>query len=708
MANVYEFQAPEQDYSAFEPPPEPQELIELRQRVVELQHLSEQQNVAEDVEDTELGKLGSLVVREYDIDENSRTEWKERAKRAMEIAKQKTEQKNFPFENASNVKYPTITVAALQFAARAYPAICDGPRIVKCKVTGRDDNGAKAAAADRVSQHMSYQLGTENSEWEEDMDTCLHQIPIVGCAFKKVYRDPSRESGFTSDLISAFDLVVNKNAKSLERVPRATHCFSLYPHEIQERQRDGRFLDVDLSGAQDDAEDSDAPHEFLEQHRYYDLDEDGLSEPWIVTVHKLTEKVVRIRAGFNGSDIVADFQRFKIIRIPKQEYFVKIPFIPDPEGGFYDVGFGHLLDKLSDAIDTTINQMMDAGTLQNAGGGLIGAGLDAGKGKSEIRVQPGKYKTVSIAGNDIRQAVYEWNHPGPSKVLFELLGLFLEASKDITAVQDVLTGEVNRNQPATTTMALIEQGLKVFTAIYKRIFRALKREFKLVFEINKTSLDVEKYVHLLDEPVEVTAEDYQGKFDIEPVSDPASVTDMQKLAKAQLVLDEARNNNPHVDMKEATRRAFEAARVEDIEKVLIDPPPNPIAEMAPEAAAVELEQNKLNLKQSELDVQKAMEEIDKLRAEVNKLVSDAAASRAQVGIPIEQPIAVPQPMFEEPVDPVMDEPPMMPPEPMMEPPLPPEMEAGPVGPMGPPGIPDSRVIDQFSPDDMIAGAEPPA
>ena len=451
-------------YSISDAAPASRQSDDLRSKIVEFMRLAQLTNVADEIEDQQLSTIGQLVVREYQIDEDSRKDWKDRAKRAMDIAKQVTKQKSHPWENASNVKYPMITIAALQFAARAYPAICDGPKMVKCKTQGEDPTGEKAAAADRVSEHMSYQLTKQLPEWEEDIDTALHQIPIVGCAVKKVYKDESSPAGFYSDLISAFDLVVNSNVKSLERAPRVTHKFKLYPHEIMERRRDKRFRDIDLSGAEDEGEDTNAPHLFLEQHRYYDLDGDGLPEPWIITVHEPTYTVVRVRAGYDPSKIDYDPQSGRVTRLPKVDYFVKIPFIPDPDGGYYDVGFGHLLDSLSDVIDTTINQMMDAGTLQNAGGGFAAAGVDLGKGKSEVRLSPGKLKTVRVPGNDIRAGMVIPNFPGPSQVLFNLLGLLLEAAKDIAAVQDVLTGDVQRNQPVGTTLMLIEQGLKVFTA----------------------------------------------------------------------------------------------------------------------------------------------------------------------------------------------------------------------------------------------------
>lgn len=597
----------------------PPHIEKLQRQLVMLSKMAMLPNAAEVLDEVKLSEIGRKVVREYKIDRESRQDWEDKAKRAMDIARQVREVKNTPWENSSNVKYPLLTTAALQFGARAYPAIVDGPRIVKTKVMGRDPDGQKAAAGERVSEHMSYQLLHE-TEWESDMDTMVHMLPIVGCCFKKVYADGYKEAGFCDDLVPAFDFVVHQKTKSLTTVPRATHVFPMYPHEIAERQRAGTMLDVDLKGESDDNEDDDAAHMLLEQHRYLDLDGDGVLEPWIVTVHERTEKVLKIKPAFDPGEVEIDQQRGKILRFKRKGYFVKIPFIPDPNGGFYDVGLGHLLSDVNEEIDTAVNQMNDAATMQNAGGGFMGGGIDAGKGKAEIRISPGVYKTVRASGPDLKNNIVPFAHPGPSKTTLDLLTLMIEAGKDISGIQDIMVGDQKTNQTATTTLALIEQGMKVFTAIYKRIFRALKEEFKLIFEINKATINpsnpkaLEKYLSIVDAlapppppqmmghnggppmgdpqmmgmdpammggpmmppqgppPVD-PALDYQGLFDITPVADPNNITDMQRMAKAQMALEQVVNGNPHVNAFEATKRAFEAARIEKVDELLVPPPP---------------------------------------------------------------------------------------------------------------------------------------
>ncbi len=261
----------------------------------------------------------------------------------------------------------------------------------------------------------------------------------------------------------------------------------------------------------------------------------------------------------------------RIIRIPKEQYFVKYSFIPDPKGGFYDIGFGRLLESLGETIDTVINQMLDAGHLQNAGGGFIGTGIRLKKG-GQIKVSPGRYEQIETTGN-IRDQIHAHQHQGPSPVLFNLLGMMVDAAKDITAVKDILTGDTDgKVQTATTTLAMIEQGLKVFTAIYKRIYRALKDEFKLLFELNARHIDEKAYFTFNDEQEVVEASDYDlGSMDICPVADPKMVTDMQRSARAQVLMQIAESPafGPLQNPQEALRRIYEAVGMEEPERLIV-------------------------------------------------------------------------------------------------------------------------------------------
>ncbi|HDA7234762.1 TPA: hypothetical protein O5T43_002335 [Staphylococcus aureus] len=606
-------------------------------------------NIATELDNEQLEKIGYDVEREYKIDKASRQDWEESSNRAMDIALQVRKPKNYPFDGAANIKYPLVTVAALQFGARAYPAIVDGSRIVKAQVIGndqgvpiKDDNGDprvdplsgeplwimppgfKRAKADRVSKHMSYQLLNEMEEWEEDTDVLLHHLPIVGCAFRKVWRSETLGRN-KAEMVPAIHLVVNNKVRSLDEAPRVTHEIFLYPQEIEERQRVETFLDIDLpapavEGANEG--DEDAPHMFLEQHRFLDLDEDGYKEPYIVTVHKDSCQVVRIVANFR-MEAVKDNGK-KITRIAKDQYFVKYSFIPDPKGGFYDIGFGRLLESLGETIDTTINQMLDAGHLQNAGGGFIGTGIRLKKG-GQIRVSPGRYEQVETTGK-LGDQIHMHQHQGPSPVLFQLLGMMVQAAKDITAVKDIITGDTGGQvQTATTTLAMIEQGLKVFTAIYKRIYRALKDEFKLLFELNARNIDEKAYYTFNDEQEVVEKSDYDlQSMDICPVADPKMVTDMQRSARAQVLMQIGQDPTlgPLQDPLEALRRIYDAVGMEEPDKLIKKQQgPSPQEQIMLEGAAAKVARDKAG-------AAKDAAVAEKTQVETQLLPSDAKVKEA--------------------------------------------------------------------------------
>lgn len=577
----------------YKPEGEKKRTPDLAKTLAKLLRYEQSANIASELDDEDLDSIAQNVHRKYELDKKSREEWEQMSEKAMKVALQVRQPKNYPFENAANIKYPLVTVAALQFGARAYPAIVDGNRIVKGQVVGsdqgipiKDENGDprrdpmngeplwtkkpgdKRARADRVSKHMSWMLLNEMEEWEEDTDVLLHHLPIVGCAFRKVYRSEVMGRN-VSEMVPAIHLVVNNKCKSLDEAPAVTHEVFLYPQEIEERKLAETFLDIELGTANDGDNDEDAPHLFLEQHCYLDLDGDGYKEPYIVTVHKDCCKVVRIVANFRMESVKDNGKR--IVRIAKDQYFVKYSFIPHPKGGFYDIGFGQLLESLGETIDTTINQMLDAGHLQVAGGGFIGTGIRLKKG-GQLKVSPGRYDQIETTGK-IGDQVYVHQHPGPSPVLFQLLGMMVEAAKDITAVKDILTGDTNgQTQTATTTLAMIEQGLKVFTAIYKRIYRALKDEFKLLFELNARHIDEKTYYTFQDQEEAVEKTDYDiQSMDVCPVADPKMVTDMQRAAHAQFLM-QIQEHPVYSNLQnpvEALTRIYDAMGVEAPEKLIV-------------------------------------------------------------------------------------------------------------------------------------------
>lgn len=548
--------------------------------VLTLAQLISAPNIATLIEDEVLQRIGDRAKREFDIDENSRADWKKRTKDAMDLAMQVAGEKNTPWPKAANVKYPLITTAAIQFNARCYPAIVDGQKVVKGNVLGYDPDGSKRQKADRIAKHMSWQLTEQMPEWEEDTDKLTLILPIVGCCFRKSYFDPSLGRN-CSDMVTAENFVVNYNTKSLSRAPRQSEIFDLYPYEITERMRSGTYREVELGIAQQSDGDEDAPHRFVEQHRRWDLDEDGYPEPYVVTFHLETSKVVRLVAGFDLEDVELT-QDGRVAKITPTEYYTKYGFIPSPDGGFYDIGFGILLGPIGESVNTAINQMLDAGHRQNAGGGFIGKGLRMKAGS--VRLKPGEFMFLDAQGQAIRDNIVALPFNGPSPVLFQLLGLLIEASRDISATKDILTGEQQQsNVPASTTLALIEQGLKVFSAIYKRIHRSLKQELGKLKKLNARYMQPQEYFMVLDTQEQVAIQDYQDEsMDVIPVSDPTVVTEAQRMGRAQALLPFA--SDPMIDGMEVKKRYFEAIGIENVEalwaKQQPGPPPDLVAKIA--------------------------------------------------------------------------------------------------------------------------------
>ncbi len=613
-------------------------------------------NIAADLDDETLNKMGELVKREFDIDENSRSEWKTKTEQAMDLAMQNAKEKQFPWPKAANVIYPMVTTASTQFAARAYPAIVNGRSIVKGVVIGEDQGtpqidpqtgqpvmqpgppgpdgqsmpvpvwqtppGAKRIKADQIGEHMSWQLLDEQPEWEPETDQLLHLLPIVGCVFRKTYFDPGKGRN-CSLMVSPMNFVVNYHAKSLETVPRTTEIIPYYPLEIEGMQRSGMFIEpkVPYGEAENADGDKDAPHEFLEQHRYWDLDEDGYAEPYIITIHKQSSQVVRVVARYDAEGIHFNKNTHKIAKIDPVFYYTKYDFIPNPDGGFYAVGFGQLLRPINESINTVLNQLLDAGTLANAGGGFIGKGLSMNAGA--IRFQMGEYKTVNVAGGTLKENIVPLQFPGPSPVLFELLGRLIEAGKEIAAVKDVLTGDQKAsNVPATTTLALIEQGLKVFTAIYKRVHRALKQELTKLYRLNRVYGSEQFNYKVGDTWKTILKEDYVNGSGVEPVSDPTMVSDMQKMGRTQFLL--GFRADPNCNGVAIIKRAFAAADIDNIPELINEQPaPNP---------ALAIEGHKLDLQDQKQQSEARLARAKELDAMSHSILNLAQADAAAAGI----------------------------------------------------------------------------
>jgi chaperonin GroES len=634
-------------------------------------------NIAHLLSSQELADIGLRVVQDYERDCSDRSSWEKIVREALNEAAQgeETLDMTLPEWRISQKSFPILTVAALQFNARAYPAICKSGNIVKVAVIGSDRGrpvmgpdgqqaltvngqliaatelqalmqqaqqeaqatgqeippveaepaweippGAKGKRASRVADYLNVYIEYRMDDWEEDTDALLFQESIVGCGFRKLWWSKGKQC---AAYVPALNLIVPKDAKSLKTTPRITEKMpDEYPYQIRQRMFSGEYSRVELTPL---GEDDEAPRLLLEQHRLYDMDGDGLDEPYIITVDKETAQVLKIVANYGPDDVKLNAAN-QVVEIERGQFYVKYGFIPDPEGGFYDVGFGYLLKKVLPIINGTLNAMFDATTAQVAGGGFIASGLRLqGNGQTNtLRWMPGEYKTVSASGTTLRDAIYERTFPGASPIMYQLFELILGAAKDITSIKDVVTGEASNNGQVGTTLALIEQGLAVFTAIYKRVYRALGQEFGLIYRNlglyggDDVAAD---YDRVLDDPEADFAKDFaEADMDIKPVADPTSVTKMQRAAKGQFLLQTGKGD-PNVNQRELLKRVFEAADIEDIDALL--PAPDPQAPPAPDAMKImsEVEKNQAQTANFAADTEYKKAQTANLGVETGKMMS---------------------------------------------------------------------------------------
>lgn len=639
-------------------------------------------NIAESLSDDVLTKIGTTVFENFQKDKESRKDWETRSEEAMKLALQVAEEKNFPWERASNVKYPLLTLASIQFASRV--DLFSGPDIVRVKVNGFDPKGTKTDRALRIQKHMTYQLTTEMETWEDENDRLFHALPIIGSFFKKSYFDPVKKTN-CSTLVWPKDLVFDYWAKTVEDCQRKTEILYLTPNKITERVRSGVYRDVDLEidslaverplasalEGVETYEDENAPREILEQHTFWDLDDDGYQEPYIITIDKATQQVFRIVARFDEEDIIYNDAK-EISAITPTEYYTQFTFIPNPDGGNLGLGFGHLLGPINASVNTIINQLIDSGTLSNLQSGFIGKGLRVKAGK--LQFQPGEWKFVQSSGEDINKNIVPMPVRDPSPVLFNLLNLLVTAGERVGSVTDAVVGDnPPTNQPATTTLATIEQGLKVFKRVHKRLYSSFTKEFKKLFRLNAKYLDDAQYFDILDITAEqtentlpvtqnamqstemngqmlVTQSDYKAaKNDVTPSADPNIMTEMEKAKKIEALLSTVQIFQWPMDVLK--KRYIEMMNFPNSDELLQPVPPGPPppevmkiqqegkiaqAEMQLKQAQMQLDaqtkQVEAQLKQSEMEFKKQEFELEnkKLEIEVQKTEMEVAKIEAEI------------------------------------------------------------------------------
>lgn len=523
-------------------------------------------NIVEDLSDTQRAHILQRCNEDYEYDEDSREDFLDNMDKWESHVKLELKKKSYPWPDASNVMYPLIAIACIQFNARAYPALIPSNKnMVSSRVIGLDPTGEKTKKATRTAKYMSWQFMYDIPGWEEGMDKTLLMLPAYGTVFKKTFYN-SYTGKITSYHISPRNLVVNAGCDSLAKAPRVSEILpDMSERDIKERIRSGLWEEAEHL-EQDEGLEGSKVFRFIEQHCYLDLDGDGYEEPYIVTFHPKSSYLARIVARFTEKDIKRareEDEEEVIYRIDGEEFYTKYSFIPSLDGSFYDLGFGELMFSTNETVNTLINQLVDSGRLNNLQSGFIGKGIKIKQGDTALR--PGEWRQIASIGEDLRKNIVPLPTNEPSNVLFQLLGMLISAGKEIASVAEIFTGKMpGQNTPATTTMASIEQGMKVFTAIYKRVYRSLEVEFKRVFYLNNVYLDEKQYVAVLDGPVDKKDFD-MAAYDVCPSADPTVSSQAEAILKAKALIELIPLGLPP---QEVLLRNLEAMEVPNIEKLI--------------------------------------------------------------------------------------------------------------------------------------------
>ena len=566
-----------------------------------------------------LDSMANEIIEGIKLDEDSRKDWLAQAEEGYKLALLVAENKTWPWPNASNIKYPLIATAAMQFSARAYPALvpADGA-VVKARAVPSAVNAAFLDSATRVGRHMSWQLMVKDYCWEQEMDKLLMTLSVVGTMFKKTYYDHT-DGKNCSYIIYPKDFIIDYHATSVDKAYRKTEIIRLTENQVRERvNNDEEFLDVEYgeprawSPDEERIESEDSPpavnkatpHIFYQCHTFWDLDGDGYEEPVIVTIHEATEQVVRVTARYTSDGIDSDADG-NIIRIRPLEYYTAFTFIENPAGSLYGVGFGLLLGPINDAINTIINQLVDAGTLNNLQSGYISKTLRLNM--SQQGFTPGEWKVCQASGEEMKNGIIPLPTKEPSPVLMQLVQMLIQSGMQLASVAEIFVGKMpGQNTPATTTQATVEQSMAVFTAVYKRVYRALNEEYKKLMYLNKIKPDLVQ-AEAQESGLDITPQDYMlPEYSIVPGADPAGdsqTVKQQKFAFVTQMLVPMGFINPQA----LTQWALEFMEVPNYQNLMVQqpPPPPPDPKMIAVQAKIKGDQAKMQMDQQDRTEERA-------------------------------------------------------------------------------------------------------
>ena len=519
----------------------------------------------------------------YEEDLESRSEWEEAYTKGLDQLGIKFEERSQPFEGASGVTHPLIAESVTQFQAQAYKEMLPSGGPVKTQVLGIQDQQREDQAV-RVKEFMNYQITEVMEEFDPDMDQLLFYLPLSGSTFKKVYYDESKQRA-VSKFIPAQDLVVPYAASDLATASRVTHVLRMDANDVRKMQIAGFYRDVELSKHDEDSDEvrqkvdelqgtsktyTDEVFTILEMHVDIDLEgfEDlapdgqptGIALPYIVSIDEGSGQILSIRRNFDPNTGIAK----------KRQFFVHYKFMPGL--GFYGFGLIHMIGGLGRAATSILRQLIDAGTLANLPAGFKARGVRVRNDDEPL--QPGEWRDIDAPGGNIRDAIIPLPYKEPSGTLAQLLGALIEGGRRFVSLADQQTADANGQAPVGTTVALLERGMKVMSAIHKRLHYAQRQEFRILARIFRDNLPPEYPYDVEGGNRAVFARDFDDRVDVVPVSDPNIFSMAQRVTLAQTQLQLAQSNPQIHNLHAAYRRMYQALEVQNIDEIL-PPPPQP-------------------------------------------------------------------------------------------------------------------------------------
>ena len=534
-------------------------------------------NLAEEMPDRELSRISSDLLSEFDANKASRQEWEDAYTNGLELLGFTYDERTQPFRGASAVTHPLLAEAATQFQAQAFNELLPAAGPVRTVVMGKE-SPSKKQQAQRVRQFMNYYITTVMEEYTPDMDQMLFYLPLAGSTFKKTYYDETLGRA-VSKFVPAENLVVPYETADLETCPNITQVVRMSLNDLRKRQIYGTYLDVEVIPAQKEMSSLDGEmdrieglepnqidydctilevHADLDLEGYEELDDEGeptgIKVPYIVTISEDNGQVLSVRRNYLEEDELKK----------KIQYFTHFKFLPG--FGFYGLGLIHTIGGLSRTATAALRQLIDAGTLSNLPAGFKARGLRIRDDDSPL--QPGEFRDVDAPGGAIRDSLMPLPFKGPDQTLFQLLGFVVEAGQRFATITDLKVGDGNQQAAVGTTLAMMEQGTRVMSAVHKRLHYGMKQEFRILARVMSESLP-QRYPYTVpggDE--QIMREDFDDRVDVMPVSNPNVFSQAQRIVLAQTKLQLASQAPEIHNISEVYRDMYEALGVTDIDRIM--------------------------------------------------------------------------------------------------------------------------------------------